>query len=167
MSLNRLKLSVPEMGLSSLIVGITHMSSLACCLLILNSSFAFPSHPCNCAFVFKYSQKGLISPAGLQAHWGQTPSSPSSQFYVLFCTQQSGDSVNASWIYFAYSTIDIAIWHNNRYWRKEREEMTRNHFVVSFSEMILYHHVLIKVLSFHSYLNYPYFNREWKSYVYI
>lgn len=41
MSLNRLELYVPEMGISSPIVGIMHMSSLACSLVILSPSSAF------------------------------------------------------------------------------------------------------------------------------
>lgn len=41
MSLNGLQLYVPEMGISSPIVGIMHMSSLACSLVILDSGSAF------------------------------------------------------------------------------------------------------------------------------
>lgn len=59
MSLNGLQLYVPEMGISSPIVGIMHMSSLACSLVILDSGsaflkqFALRPQPPNRALVFR------------------------------------------------------------------------------------------------------------------
>lgn len=126
-SLNRLKLYVPEMGISSAIVGIRRMSSLVCSLAILDFSSA--KAVCTAllilvkwAFVFRYSRRCLNSPAGLQAHWGQISSFL--QLYVSFTPSRSGAPGNASWIYFCCSAVDTGYWTVDRQGgkRKVREE---------------------------------------------
>lgn len=62
-------------------------------------------------------------------------------------------------IYFADSSVDITILHNNRGGRRGKK-LKEIALVVPFNEMILNRPMLVKILNFHNYLNYPHLKDE-------